>query len=85
MDRIEYRLVIKFIVKECLKPNVINSKFIKVYADTFPSFATIKKWAAEFKCGRTSFEDDPRKERPKSATATEIIENCTICYWMTGG
>jgi len=49
-------------------------KFIKVYGDSFPSFTTIKKWAAEFKCGRTSLEDDPREGRPKSATTPKIIE-----------
>ena len=32
------------------------------------------KWAAEFKRGRISLEDDPREERPKSATTPEIIE-----------
>jgi hypothetical protein len=37
-------------------------------------FSTIKKWAAEFKHGRTSLEDDPREGRPKSATTPEIIE-----------
>jgi transposase len=49
-------------------------KFIKVYGDSSPSFSTIKKWAAEFKGGRTSLEDDPRKGRPKSATTPEITE-----------
>jgi transposase len=51
-----------------------NSKFIKVYGDSSPSFSTIKKWAAKFKRGRTSLEDDPREGRPKSATPPEIIE-----------
>jgi len=74
MDKIEYRVLIKFFVKEGLMPNEIYSKFIKVYGDSFPSFSTIKKWAAEFKCGRTSLEDDPREGRPKSATTPEIIE-----------
>jgi hypothetical protein len=38
-------------------------------------FSTIKKWAAEFKRGRASLEDDPREGCPKSATiAPEIIE-----------
>jgi transposase len=73
MDKTEYRAVIKFYVKEGLTPNEIHSKFIRVYGDSSPSFSTIKKWAAEFKCGRTSLEDDPREGRPKSAT-TEIIE-----------
>jgi histone-lysine N-methyltransferase SETMAR len=74
MDKIEYCAVIKFFVKEGLTPKQIHSKFIKVYGDSSPSFSTIKKWAAEFKCGRTSLEDDPHEGRPKSATAPEIIE-----------
>jgi transposase len=61
-------------VKEGLTPNEIHSKFINIYEDSSPSFSTIKKWASEFKHGRTSLEDDPREERPKSATPPEIIE-----------
>ena len=74
MDKIEYRAVIKFFVKEGLTTNKINSKFIKVYGDCSPSFSTIKKWAAEFKRGRTGLEDDQREGRPKSATTPAIIE-----------
>jgi len=74
MGKSEYRAVINFVVKEGLTPNEIHSKFIKVYGDSSPSFSTIKKWAAEFKRGPTSFEDDPREGRPKSATTPEIIE-----------
>jgi len=74
MDRIEYHAVIKFFVKEGLTPNEIHSKFIKVYGDSSPLFSTIKKWAAEFKRGRTSLEDDPREGRPKSATTPEVID-----------
>jgi hypothetical protein len=74
MDKIEYRVVIKFCVKEELMPNEIHSKFIKVYEDSSPLFSTIKKWAAEFKCGHTSLEDDPCEGRPKSATPPQIIE-----------
>jgi len=75
MDKIEYRAVIKFFVKEGLTPNEIHSKFINVYGDSSPSFSTIKKWAAEFKRGRTGLEDDPLEGHPKSATTPpEIIE-----------
>jgi len=74
INKIEYRAVIKFFVKEGLTPNEIHSKFLKVYEDSSRSFSTIKKWAAEFKRDRTSLEDDPRKGRPKSATTPEIIE-----------
>jgi transposase len=65
---------INFFVKEGLTPNEIHSKFIKVYGDSSTSFSTIKKWAAEFKHGRTSLEVDPREGRPKCATTPEIIE-----------
>jgi len=73
VDKIEYCAVIKFFVKG-LTPNEIHLKFIKVYGDSSPSFSTIKKCAAELKCGCTSLEDDPREGRPKSATTPEIIE-----------
>jgi len=55
-------------------PNEIHLKFIKVYGSSSPSFSTIKKWGAEFKCGRTSLEDDLHEGRPKRATTPEIIE-----------
>jgi hypothetical protein len=61
MDKIEYRADIKFFVKEGLTPNEINSKLIKVYGHSSPSFSTVKKWAAEFKRVRTSLQDDPRE------------------------
>jgi transposase len=74
MDKIEYRAVIKFFLKEGLTPYEIHSKFIKVCGDSSPSFSTIKKWAVEFKHGYTNLEDDPHEGHPKSATASEIIE-----------
>jgi histone-lysine N-methyltransferase SETMAR len=74
MDKTEYRAVIKSFVKEGLTTNEIHVKFINVYEDSYPSFSTIKKWAAEFKRGRASLENDPREGRPKSATPPEIIE-----------
>jgi len=74
MDKIECRADKKFLIKEGLTPNEIQSKCIKVYGDSCPLFSTIKKWAAEFKRGRTSLEDDPREGRPKSVTPPEIIE-----------
>jgi len=74
IDKIEYRAVIKFFVKEGLTPNKIHSNFIKVYGDSSTSFLTIKKWDAGFKRGRTNLEDDPREGCPKSATTPEILE-----------
>jgi transposase len=73
-DKFGYHAVIKFFAKESLTQNEIHLKFIKDYVDSSPSLSTIKKWAAEFKRGRTSLEGDPREGRPKSATTPEIME-----------
>jgi histone-lysine N-methyltransferase SETMAR len=76
MDKIGYRAVIKFFVKEGLTPNEIHSKFIKVYEDSSLSLSTIKKWAAEYKRGRTSLEDDPREGRPKMQQYQKPLNKC---------
>jgi transposase len=85
MDKIEYRAVIKFFVKEGLTANEIHSKFVKVYGDSSPSFSTFKKWAAKFKHGRTSLEDDPHEGRPKEQQHQKSLYKYTIRYWMTVG
>ena len=85
MDKIEYRAVIKFFVKEGLTPNVIHSKFIKVYGDSSTSFSTIKKWAAEFKRGRTSLKTIHVKDVQEVQQHQKSLNKCTIWYWVTGG
>ena len=45
-----------------------------MYGDSSPSFSTVKKWAAKFKRGCTSLEDDPRKGHRKMATISETVE-----------
>jgi hypothetical protein len=73
MDKIGYHAVIKFFVEESLMPKEIHYKFIKVYGGSSPSFSTIKKWAAEVKCGLSCLEDDPREGRRKSALVLREI------------
>jgi hypothetical protein len=85
IDKIEYRAVIKLFVKEGLTLNKIHSKFIKVYGDSSPSFPTIKKWAAAFKRGRTSLENDPRESVQKVQQRQKSLKKCMTWYWMTGG
>jgi hypothetical protein len=48
--------------------------------DSSPSFSTINKWAAEFKRGPTSLEDDPHEGCSKSATPeiTEQVHNMVL-------
>jgi hypothetical protein len=52
MDKLEYRAVVKFLVLNGLTPNEIHPKLRKVFGNSAPSISTVKKWAAEFKCGQ---------------------------------
>ncbi len=67
-ENFEHRSVIKFLTKEGAAPKDIHQRLVNVYGDLAPSKTTVKKWAAEFKRGRESIEDDPHRRRlPKIA------------------
>ena len=48
---------------------------IETLRDNAPSFATVKRWASEFKRGRDSVKDDPRSGRPSAACTQENIDH----------
>lgn len=73
MDKTEVRIVIKYFVLKGLTPTGIQKELDSTLKDSSPSFSTTKKWAAEFKRGRISTEDDERSGRPKTATTEEIV------------
>ncbi|UYV69177.1 GTF2IRD2B [Cordylochernes scorpioides] len=58
-DRLEYRAVVNFFVLDGLTSEKNLPKFTNVYGNSSPSISIVKKWATEFKRGRTLFEDDP--------------------------
>jgi len=52
-----------------------------VYGECAPPYATVKRWSAEFRQGRSSFEDEPRSERPSEAVCEEncrAVENTVL-------
>ncbi|KYN23204.1 hypothetical protein ALC57_04381 [Trachymyrmex cornetzi] len=71
MEKIEYRAIIKFLRLKGNTSTQIKAELDAVYGDSAPSFATVKRWVAEFKRGRTSLGDDERSGRPTTATTTE--------------
>lgn len=73
-NKIRFRAVIEFLTLENVRPQQIHNRMVVVYGEDAPSYATIKRWAAEFHRGRTSLEDDPRSGRPSEAVCQE---NCS--------
>ena len=74
MDKTEARAVIKYLQKKGMTPKEIHEDMVKTLDDDSPSYSTIKKWAAEFKRGRESIEDDPRSGHPRTSTTDDQVE-----------
>ena len=77
-NKIRYRAVIEFLTLENVQPQQIHNRMIVVYGENAPSYATVKRWAAEFRRGRTSLEDDPRSGRPSDAV---LSVKKTVTLW----
>ena len=75
----EHRAVIKFLTLEGIVPSEVHTRMLKVYGDECPSYSTIKRWAALFKSGRTSLDDDPRSGRPSTAVNEDSIRAVETC------
>ena len=49
-----------------------DRQLTNVYGSSAPSYGQVKCWVGEFKCSRTSLEDETRSGRPSNATDEEI-------------
>ena len=72
-NKIRYRAVIEFLTLENVPPQQIHNRMTVVYGECAPSHAMVKRWAAEFRQGRSSLEDEPQSGRPSEAVCEE---NC---------
>ena len=66
--------VTKYFCKKGMSLKEIHDDFIKTLGDESPSYSRVKKWAAEFRTGRDSMEDNARSGHPKEASTNENIE-----------
>ena len=74
MDKIWHRGVIRYLQKKGLTIKEIHADMVSTLEDDAPALSTVKEWAAEFKTGKESLEDDLRSGRPSTATTQENID-----------
>ena len=73
MDKIGERAVFQYLHKKGLIPKDIHNDMVATLGKDAPSYATVKRWVAEFKRGRQSLEDDPRPGRPVTVATPEMV------------
>ena len=73
-SKVEYRAVIRYLYLKGKIGKEIQSELADVYWSFAPSYSQVKFWVGEFKCGRTSLEDEARPGRPLDATNEEMCK-----------
>ena len=63
-DNISHRVVICYLGLKGLTPKEIHADMVIILGENTPSYSMVKKWDAEFKCGRDSLKDDLSLQRP---------------------
>ena len=74
MDRAKQKAVIEFLFKEGCLAKEIADRLRNVYGDTALSIGSVRHWIRLIKCGRTSFESDPRGRPPVTGITQKNIE-----------
>ncbi|XP_071084006.1 protein GVQW3-like [Haliotis cracherodii] len=74
MEKQEKRAVIKYLYKKGLTPNAIYEDMLSTLGEDAPSYATVKRWVAEFKRGRSSTYDEPRPGPPVVSSTPEMVQ-----------
>ena len=70
----EYCAVIQYLYLKGKTGKQIHGELADIYGSSAPSYAQVKFWVGEFKCGRTSLEDEARSGRPLDATDEEMCK-----------
>ena len=71
-SKTEYSAVIRYLYLKGKTGQEIHCKLTNVYGSSAPSYAQVNFWVGEFKCSRTSLEDETRSGRPSDATDEEM-------------
>lgn len=74
LSRTHFRVMIFYDFKRGLEFTDSHENLVKAFGDDAPSLRTVRRWFAEFKHGRQSFEDEPRSGRPREAVTPENVQ-----------
>ena len=80
-SKVEYRAVIRYLYLKGKTGQEIHCELTNVYGSSAPSYAQVKFWVGEFKCSRTSLEDETRPGCPPDATDEKCVTKYRI--WCT--
>ena len=80
MDVFQQRSVIRFMVMQQKTPKLIHEELQVTLGDSALANPTVKKWAALFKAGRESVQDDARCGRPTTA-----VNDRLSVFWDSSG
>ena len=73
-SKVEYHTVLRYLYLKGKTGKEILGELADVYGSSAPSYAQVKFWVGEFKCSRTSLEDEARSGRPPNATDEEMCK-----------
>jgi len=74
-NNMETRAVVKFLFScKARRRKEIHATLTETLGENAPSYATVKNWVTQFKCGDFSTCDTPRPRRPKTVTTPDIID-----------
>jgi hypothetical protein len=85
IDKIENRAVIKFFVKEGLKPNEIHLKFKKFMKTLILRFQQLRNELPSLNVAVPALKTIHVKDIQKVQHHQTSLNKCRIWYWMTGG
>ena len=74
MEGREFRVLIKHYFLEGLASSEIHARLNTAHGDQAPSYATVKRWVANFRRGDFPVEDSPRSGRPATASTAQNVE-----------
>ena len=86
VEKLEIRAVIKHFCKKGMPPKEIHEDFMDTLGKEYPSYSTVKKWAAEFKRGGGgALKMMDGLAAPKIPPLMKMSRSCTLWLCVIGG